>query len=179
MSTEQATLAVRVADLRRAFDESFARKPPELSADERNFLALRQGPERYAIRLEDVAGLFADKTVVPFRSRLPELLGIAGIRGSLVPVFSLGQLLGYPRPTTTPRWLFVSARSAVAFAFDELDGYLRAPSSAIAEAREEASGEKRGEMLVLSNVNRVIVGLQSFIDDIANRAGIVDARKEP
>lgn len=178
MSNEQPTLATRVADLRRSFDESFTKRPQEPAADESSYLGIRLGEGRYVVRLEEVGGIFVDRVVAPLKGRLPELLGMAGIRGNVVPVFALGRLLGEPPATSIPRWLLVAAHSAVGFAFDAFDGYLKAPASAVAAAEGESFKFSAREILRVGTEARTIVGIQRLIEAIGNRAGVATAHKE-
>lgn len=116
------------ARLRAEFDHAFAgaTAPPAPFDDA---LALTLGTDGYAVRLSDLLSLHADRKIVaPFTAR-PHLLGLAGFRGALVPVFNLRTLLGYP-PSTMPRWLVIAkSTKPVAFGFDTFDSYLRTPRS--------------------------------------------------
>src|ERR1039458_9829099 len=49
----------------------------------------------YAIRLRDIAGIVAGPKVAPVPAVTLDLLGLAGIRGGVVPVFGLASILGY------------------------------------------------------------------------------------
>ena len=116
----------RVAELRRAFDESFAVAPPERVTSWEDLLSVRIGGDPYALRVRDISGFMASGRIVPLPSRLPELLGMAGVKGALVPVFSLEALLGYVRPVEAPRWLALTGKvETVALAFGEFEGHLR------------------------------------------------------
>jgi len=70
------------------------RADPVDSADALHFLTLRVNERRYALRAEDVAEIVR----VPAMARVPQspraLLGIANLRGSVLPVVSLRALLG-------------------------------------------------------------------------------------
>jgi len=123
MSVGQAHTNDRAAELRDAFDRVFAQAPsPEAGAME-SLLTIRIGANPYALRLKEVSGLFADKKVTWLPSSAPELLGLAGIRGTVLPVYDLGRLLGCPT-AGAPRWLVVIAAMPVALAFEAFDGYL-------------------------------------------------------
>jgi chemotaxis signal transduction protein len=124
MSDDGLLSAGRVTRLRDAFDRSFAEaRPPDPAATE-NLLAIRIGAEPHALRLSEIAGLFGDRKICPLPGSVRALLGIAGFRGSIVPVYDLGALLG-DRPEETVRWLVLAASELVAFAFGALDGHLR------------------------------------------------------
>src|ERR1039458_7695948 len=85
----------KAAALRQAFDQSFALPPPPASQEVEDLLAIRVAGNPYAIRLRDIAGIVAGRKVVPVPAVRLDLLGLAGIRGGVVPVFGLASILGY------------------------------------------------------------------------------------
>jgi len=160
MSVNDAGTKDRVAELRDAFDQSFARAPsPDTGAVE-NLLAIRIGANPYALRLTDVSGLFADKKVTWLPSPAPELLGMAGIRGTVLPVYDLGMLLGCPR-AAAPRWLVVVAATPVALAFEAFDGYLSVRAEGIERQLQ------------------TVIDLPSVIEKIRNRCGHGGGIRQP
>jgi chemotaxis signal transduction protein len=130
----------RAAELRRDFDHSF--QLPVLLADgtDEPFLAIRVLGDPYALRVTEVSGLFVDRPVTPLPGPLPELLGIAGFRGALTPVYCLARLLGYETPEPARRWLATIADTrALALAFQGLDGHVRLPRGAVLPGHDAAS----------------------------------------
>lgn len=122
----------RLEQLRVAFDGSFAQPAMTDETALVDLLALRVGGAGYAMRVADIASLASDRKIVAVPTPIDEALGIAGIRGVVVPVYSLAVLLGHARPIASPRWLVVSAGpEPLAMAFDELDGFHRLPASAL------------------------------------------------
>lgn len=140
MSGTAAGLAARAAALRSAFDRSFVAPRRAAASVKEDFLAVRVGGEPYAMRLSEIAGLFVDRWVTPMPAQDAALIGVAGLRGAIVPVYSLPKLLGHPT-TQAPRWLVLSA-AAIAFAFEAFDGHLRVPAEVILP--EQAEGAARG-----------------------------------
>jgi purine-binding chemotaxis protein CheW len=118
----------RAAQLRLAFDRSFADAPTAASGGFVDVLAIRIGTEAYAIALADVAGLQVDVriTAVPTRSR--ELLGIAAVGGALASVYDLRFVLGVAAEAA-PRWIVRVAAQPVAYAFDAFEGLVRLPGA--------------------------------------------------
>lgn len=121
----------RALEMRAAFDGSFAQAPRVEQESLHDFLAIRVGPDAYAIRVADSSGLFADRRITRLPSADPTFLGIAGVGGAVVPVYELGVLLGYP-PTQTLRWLLLVGGATLAFALEAFDGHLRLPKTALA-----------------------------------------------
>jgi chemotaxis signal transduction protein len=130
--------------LRRRFDQSFA--APAGSNPERleDLLAIRVGADPYALRLSQIAGLFAGLKIAPTPSPIASLLGIVGIRGALAPIYDLGALLGYPR-AAQPRWtVLVRAPQTVGFAFESFESHLQiAVISVIGETVRAAGALRR------------------------------------
>jgi chemotaxis signal transduction protein len=113
------------AALRQAFDQTFAAPAGEARAAAEDLLAIRIAGEAYALRLSGIAGLHADRRIVPLPRAAPELLGVAGLRGSLVAVYDLAALLEYPR-SEKPRWIaLTAAERSLGLAFEELESFLR------------------------------------------------------
>jgi chemotaxis signal transduction protein len=112
-------------DLRRAFDQGFAEPARPFTQGTETLLGFRLGGEAYAVRAREIAGLLADQRIVPLPSPVPELIGIAGLRGEIVPVYDLRALLGYAGDRTAGRWIILAGSGPlVGLAFDQLDGRL-------------------------------------------------------
>jgi purine-binding chemotaxis protein CheW len=116
----------RAAELREAFDRAFAAPPAGAAPETVGLLLVWVGAAPYALRVSDLSGLVRRRKVAPLPGGRVELLGVAGIRGSLVSVYGLAALLGHATaPLETP-WLALSASpDPVALAFEELEGFLR------------------------------------------------------
>jgi purine-binding chemotaxis protein CheW len=158
----------RAAELRRDFDRSF--QLPVLLADgtDEAFLAIRVLGDPYAMRVTEVSGVFVDRPVTPLPGPLPELLGIAGFRGALTPVYCLGRLLGYETPAPARRWLVtIAGTRALAFAFQGLDEHVRLPSGAVLPRHETAPARR-----FVAGVLETKGALYSVIDTRALAAGI-------
>jgi len=115
-----------LVELRREFDQIFAAPRREKSEELENLLAIRIKGDSYALNVREISGVETAGPVVPLPSRNPALLGITGLRGGLVPVYSLAALLGYEPGRETQRWLALcGAREPLAFAIGVLEGYVR------------------------------------------------------
>lgn len=178
MTTSDARETNRVTELREAFDRSFAQAPSTEAAAVENLLAIRVGPDPYVLRMNEVAGLFADKKVTRLPSPVSELSGIAGFRGAVLPVYDLATLLGYPRPAS-PRWLVVIAITPVALAFEEFDGYVTHREEAIAqEPQLGARGGHVREVVQAGGLVRPVISLVSVLEWIRHRASHDGLEKE-
>lgn len=127
MSGAGQDLARTVTELRAAFDRSFAEalaaEPPKLV----DLLAVTVAEHRYVLRLSEIVAVHAERPIVPVPSSTPELLGLVGVRGQVVPVYDLGTLLGHGAGAA-PRWLAqVRAATSFALGFEQLEAHLRVP----------------------------------------------------
>jgi chemotaxis signal transduction protein len=103
-----------------------------------NLIAIRVSGDAYAIRVSEISGLANDRKIVALPSAVPELLGVAGIRGGLVPVYSLAALLGYSTEADQGRWLALSGgEEPVGLAFSAFEGYVRVPQAQIYTADQK------------------------------------------
>jgi purine-binding chemotaxis protein CheW len=127
---------------------------------------------RYALRLAEIAGLFPDRKIIPLPGGPPALLGIAGFRGAILPVYDLPALLGLSLEPA-PRWLAMAAGAPVAFAFTALDGLLRVGRDAIVVAHVADALPRPHVQLFLraSEQVRPIVDLASLLDAVGPRPG--------
>jgi len=160
--------------LREAFDRSFTEPPPGEGAPSVDFLAVRVSGKSYAIELAEVAALVSDKQIKPLPSMRPELLGVANLRGEIVPVYGLGALLKEPADDR-PRWIAVAQHSqALAFAFDAFEGHLREPAERIAQAQSGPRARHIGASLS-GNETRPVISLRSLIEDVESNSRASDA----
>lgn len=176
MSNREARAGNRAAELREAFDRSFAQAPTTEAAIVENLLAIRIGSHPYALRLADVSGLFADKRVTSLPSPVSELLGIVGLRGTMLPVYDLGLLLGSPR-AVSPRWLLVAAATPVGFAFDAFDGHLRVSPDVIGPAAWTADYHVP-EVVQAVGIVRPLISVASILESIKRRVARHGLEKE-
>jgi chemotaxis signal transduction protein len=130
-STE--ALRARLTDLRESFDRAFSEPHADGVEVTLDLLRIRVGGDPYAVRLSQLAALEADRTITQLPSDHAELLGIAGMRGGVVAVFDLAELIGVQRAEAT-RWLILAKGAPIAFAFSAFDGQLGVRPDAIASA---------------------------------------------
>lgn len=111
--------------LRHTFDQGFQVPPPPPAEQAEELLCLEVGEARYAVRLGALQGVFEMDRLTFLPSSSPHLVGLAGLRGEVVPVFDLASLLGRPRASGA-RWLLASrGEPPLALAVAELAGRVR------------------------------------------------------
>jgi len=178
MNANDARMSETANGLRTAFDRSFSQATTTDLAVIEQLLAVRVGSHKYLVRLAEVSGLFADKRITWLPSPLPELLGLAGLRGTVFPVYDLGTLLGAAR-AVAPRWLLVTAATPVGFAFDHFDGYLSVrPEDIVQELRAETRERHVLEVVRAVDFIRPLISLASVLESITKRASGDSSQKE-
>lgn len=157
-------LAERAAELRTDFDRAFAAPSRADVARKLDLLAIGVGAESCAVRLSEITGLFADRKITFVPGSNPALLGIAGFRGVVLPVYNLRTLLGHSA-AQTPRWLLIAAAAPVALAFDAFEGHLRAAADAILSQQSDAKmRDYAREFLRTTDTVRSVLHLPSVIE---------------
>jgi chemotaxis signal transduction protein len=178
VSEREPRAGPRAAELGRAFDLTFAEPVRTASDDRENLLGLRAGGDPYAVRLGEIAGLLRGLTIVPVPGPLPELLGVVGLRGGIVPIYSLRALLGYPPAAETPAWIALAGGdTGIGLGFDQFEGYLRVARSEISARAAEASRTHIGESVRVASALRGLISVPSLVSAIKARVGGV-TRKE-
>jgi chemotaxis signal transduction protein len=177
-SAIHSAVSGRAAELRLAFDRSFADPVRLDTAATQALLAIRVGAEPYAMRLSEIAGLFADKKITQVPGSDAALIGVAGFRGAIVPVYSLQALLGHSS-TQTPRWLVIAAAAPVALAFESFEGQLLVSPDVILAA--QSRGEMRSfvqEFVRTQNFSGPVMHLPSVLGAVKTRRGEAVPREE-
>ncbi len=170
----------RAAELRRAFDQAFAAPPALAKPETVGLLLVRVSADPYALRVTDLSSLVSRRKVAPLPSGRPELLGVAGIRGALVPVYGLGVLLGYPPVAHDCPWLALSGSpDPVALAFEELEGFVRVEAAVL--YRAEASDTPRShvrQVVRIANTTRGVIDSRGAVLALKAHAGTSGPAKE-
>lgn len=164
----------KAAQLRQAFDHTFALPPSLASSEVEDLLTIRVAGDPYALRLLDVSGIVTGCRVVLVPSVTPDLLGLAGIRGAVVPVFGLSTILGYGPDPGTQEWMILcGSEEPIALAFSDFEGYLRLPTSALhADENFRATREHVkyvNQVATTSNGVRAVISIPLIMATIRNR----------
>jgi chemotaxis signal transduction protein len=176
-----STIENKAAELRNAFD--LARAIPsstEKAEAIENLLAISLSGDPYAIRVSEISALAIDKKVVGLPTHVPELLGVAGIRGSVVPVYNLAVLLGYTAAENQMHWLALCGTDEpVGLAFGNFEGYIQIPSTQLYPANSEsAKSEHVKNFALVSGRVRAIVSIPHIVEAIKKRCGKTSDSKE-
>ena len=164
----------RAVQLRENFDRSFALPPSLASPEFEDLLMIRVAGDRYAIRLLDIAEIVTGRKIVAVPSATPDLLGLAGIRGGIVPVFGLSSILGYSPDSEPPRWMILcGSEEPIALAFSDFEGYLRLPKSELhADENFSATSEHMNYVTQVASTSdgvRSVISLTLIMATIRNR----------
>jgi chemotaxis signal transduction protein len=178
--SESMGLGGKTAALRQAFDQSFAVPPPQGAQELEDLLKIRVAGDPYAIRLRDIAEIVARRKVVPIPGGTPDLLGSAGIRGGIVPVFALALLLGYGQAADAPSWMVLCrADDPIALAFPEFEGYARLPKSSIhLDDNLHPARQHVKEVARMDTEFRAVISIPLIVATIRNRTSQTRPAKE-
>lgn len=166
MKNAASRLSARAGELRHAFDSAFAEETRRDATPMENLLAFNIGPEAYALRLSQIAGLFTDRKITPFPSTAAALRGFVAVRGSIVPAYDLHHLLGHPAPAA-PRWLAIAAGAPAAFVFETFVGHLSIPRDAIVPRDANAQASQFIQVFATAHgLVRPVVHLPSVLEAI-------------
>lgn len=177
MSRADTPLSETVLALRREFDLAFARAPRTTTERLEGLLALRIDGDPYAVRVSEIDGLHVDRRIMALPSPVAELLGVAGFRGQIAPVYDLAALLGYAR-VASPRWLLQlhsRANEPLALAFDTFEMHFSvSPEQLVSSpgALPSQGGTTRAHLFDAVRgdaVVRPIIPLRSLLQDIQSR----------
>lgn len=160
----------RLADLRQAFDRSFAEAPRHQVTALQDLLDIRLGATPCALRVAEIAALFGDIKITPVPTGVAELLGIAGFRGALLPVYDLRALVGY-RVDTQPRWVAISAANSIGLAFDRVEGHIRVGEDALVpQGGRESTVRHVREVVRIDGLVRPVLSIPSVLEAVTSRA---------
>lgn len=171
MSAGSAAIRARLAELRRAFDDAFARPAEERGAAPLVLLGVRAGTGRFAVRIEELAGVHRCGRIAGLPGGPAGLLGLAGVRGRIHAVFRLSDLLGAAGSAEAPRWLLLAkAGEPIAFGVDGIDGQRRADAAALHPIEGAERGGHVRWAVQLGEERLGVISINSLLETTEQRA---------
>ena len=170
MNEPLARFSERARDLKQAFDHAFAAPVLAKTDATEDLIEIGAGASSYCLRLSEITGLYNDKAITPLPGSPPTLLGIAGFRGAIVPIYSLAALLGGPGSDAS-RWLALVDSPRVALAFETFEGHLCIPAQAL--VRCTAGEDTHRHVRAMAHVGgslKPVLDLPSILEAIKARA---------
>jgi purine-binding chemotaxis protein CheW len=179
MSEKETGLAQRMAALRLPFDQSFAVAPETAEETSENLLLIRVAGNLFALRVSEIAGLFADKPITPLPTGASSFVGLAGFRGAIIPVFALATLLGCAEKGAL-RWLVLAGRKErVGLAFDRFEAHLEAHAGAISVSAAGAQEPGHVKEIVRTAQGVVpLISIASVLEAIKARVDHSNSKRE-
>jgi purine-binding chemotaxis protein CheW len=174
----EAAQSPALARLREDFDLAFAEAPPQRVDKPVGLLAVEVGGHPYALSLAEIGGLVQNRRLWPGLGAAPGYLGLAGLKGALLPVWDLAQILGRSTGLTagstaklSAAWLAVVAgESPWAVAFGRFDGYLSPePGDLRPYAGEGPTQGFLEQAYVAGDLLRPVIRLASVLDAVKGR----------
>lgn len=162
----------RVRALREEFDQTFSRAIQSSLEQLEDVLMIRVGGDPYAIRLREIGGIVAKRPIVNVPAMAPHLLGLAGVRGDVVPVYRLASILGHGDDADAPGWMVLCGDAPrVALAFAHFDGYQRLPSSSLhADATAQANRPFVSEVVTTGSHVSAVISVARVVDALRSQS---------
>ncbi len=125
----ETNVALKFEELKRSFDLTFQEPLIERGLEPVHLLIVRIGTAKFALKVADIAGLARAQTIVPIPMNGSGLLGLAGLKGRMVAVYSLAVMIGYPGLNTEQdRWMVLCrAEKEIALAFTSVTETMMVP----------------------------------------------------
>jgi chemotaxis signal transduction protein len=165
-------------ELRRAFDEAFAAPAVDQPEDLTTLIAIRVAGQPFALRATEIAALAKRRRIVPAPSRVPELLGLAGIRGAPVPVYDLAALLGLSC-AGEPQWLALTHPEVqLALAFDNIEGLVEIRKTNLFADDTCPSGSHVRQLVRIGAETRAVIDITAVVETIRQHAGSSEPARE-
>lgn len=125
--------ALKLEKLKRSFDQGFQEAGVERDQTLVHLLTIRIATEKFALPVAELAGLARASIVVRLPAAIPGLLGLAGVKGRMVAVYSLAKLVGCEGVGPDQECWSVLCRpyDRIALAFAATDGTLMVPRSTL------------------------------------------------
>jgi chemotaxis signal transduction protein len=139
MSLSEHQLQQQLLALRHHFDHAFTVPVAGQAAPQVKVLSIGIRGRPFSLALQELRGVHRCPKLTALPSRMPEMIGIAGIRGVLIPVYDLGALIGLPA-RSEHAWIALAANQGVGFAFDEYQSHSTLDAALFARATPDASG---------------------------------------
>jgi chemotaxis signal transduction protein len=178
VSASRDDVRARAEAMRRTFDAGFAEAPAPRRRGDEGYLAIRVGDRPYALRVRDLAGLYADRPIVPVPTDAAALLGVAAFRGVMAPVYDLRVALGQAAGAV-PTWLVVvHTPEPVALAFDSFEEHFT-PEQDPFDSSDRADGAGGSRIVRGAGAARPIIETAALIANLAPRIAAVATRKAP
>ena len=167
-------MSARADEMRDAFDRGFAEPVSAQRFGHSDVLCVGVGGEPFAIRVADIASLHAGLRIVALPSRASELLGVAAIRASVLPIYDLAAALALPGAGAT-RWIVVHRAGLAGFAFEHHEGHVRVPEGSMSAPAQR--GHIVGQ-LALGGQRRLVIDLGSVLTAIEARCNLRSAKEQ-
>jgi chemotaxis signal transduction protein len=151
-----------VKELRRAFDDAFVQPRVTDVEDTTGVLLIRAGELRFAVRAPDIRSIQLCPEIVTLPASAPALLGVTTLRGVVVGVYGLAELMNGGR--SDARWLVLCGDGTVGLAFDELAGHQR-----LATSRLQRPGRQEVQTIEYSGSAYVLVDVSAILQRITHQ----------
>ncbi len=166
-------------EMKKEFDATFARPREREEEPEVELLAIRAGDLRLALRVAETQGIARCPSITPLPSRAPSLLGLSGLSGNLVAMYSLSSLLAGRGGGSERPWVALCGEGrSVGLVFDEIEGSLRVSPRALRSASRPRPEDLHEVSIQDRGIVRSIVSIPAVMETLKQWTRHHDDRKE-
>lgn len=158
----------QVLQLKTEFDRAFAEPLRTQDSEFENFVGFNIEDAVFVLRMTEIKGLVQCKKVIPLPSADSHFIGITGVQGQLIPVYSLASILGYSKNNEEDRWLVLCEdKERIGFLLEDLQGYIRILASDLSASEKlEKKQESISGAIHFGSKVAGIVNLSSIVKNI-------------
>ena len=179
MSAETTLLSKSAAELRLQFDNTFVAPPPGPAEGNESLITLRAAGEALAVKMLHITAVAKRRRIVPVPTRVPGLLGITVLRGTLLPVYDLAAILGLPAPAGERSWLMLTGpETTVGLIFDEFEGQIEIDRACLYESGSSGSRKHLRVTAKVNDTHRAVIDIPGIVEEIRKTAGVLEPAKE-
>jgi hypothetical protein len=168
-TSSQEVLSERLLEMRGTFDAAFGLPRAARATDIEQAVIIEVGAHMVACRIGQITRFEADRKIVPLAGPTG-LVGIAGIRGRLIPVYNLAVVLG-ASATGATRWLALcGGHDMIGLGFERIDRFVHARGQDVCALPEAGPAAHMREQLRVGTASYNILDVASVLTAIKSRS---------
>lgn len=146
----------KAEELRSVFRQAYERPIDIRKSDTVAFLRVLIVGEPFALRVSEIAEVQAKPKITWLPTQSREFLGVTSLRGEMIPVYSLGELIGRSASEARDGWLIYLRHSAPVGVFiSEYGGFVEASPQQVYSRLLNIGGQVHSIIELADIINRI------------------------